>query len=386
MDANHKNSPPILWRIGWRYLLRRPWQTLFMIIGVMIGVAVMVAIDLANASASQAFNLSTEAVVGKATHQILGGPQGIPEEVYVNLRRSGLTQQAAPVISIYVTSPQLGGQPFQLLGVDPFAEAPFRNYLSFTSGPPVEGLTNFFGESGALLISQETATQFQLGVRDPIILEIGGNQVEGSVSGLLRTSDELSRRALEGVILADIATVQEFTGRLGVIDRIDLIAFPDDTELLASIEALLPEGIRITPVAARTGTVAELTAAFSVNLTALSLLALVVGMFLIYNTMTFSVVQRRPLFGTMRSSRCHPPRNIFACHCGSFGNRSCQHNPRGNYGDRPGAGRPGISDPHNQRFILRRYGPERRHSNLQPGERNGDWSGRDSGQCGRTGP
>ena len=43
-----------------------------------------------------------------------------------------------------------------------------------------------------------------------------------------------------------------------------------------------------------------MTAAFRVNLTALSLLALVVGMFLIYNTMTFSVVQRRQMFGTLR--------------------------------------------------------------------------------------
>ena len=53
-------------------------------------------------------------------------------------------------------------------------------------------------------------------------------------------------------------------------------------------------------VAARQGTIEEMTAAFRINLTALSLLALVVGMFLIYNTMTFSVVQRRPLFGTLR--------------------------------------------------------------------------------------
>jgi len=44
-----------------------------------------------------------------------------------------------------------------------------------------------------------------------------------------------------------------------------------------------------------------MTAAFRLNLLALSLLALVVGLFLIYNTMTFSVVQRRPLFGTLRS-------------------------------------------------------------------------------------
>ena len=44
-----------------------------------------------------------------------------------------------------------------------------------------------------------------------------------------------------------------------------------------------------------------MTAAFQFNLTALSLLALLVGIFLIYNAMTFSVVQRRSLFGTLRS-------------------------------------------------------------------------------------
>src|SRR5215475_16071493 len=52
--------------------------------------------------------------------------------------------------------------------------------------------------------------------------------------------------------------------------------------------------------ALRTQAIEQMTAAFELNLTALSLLALVVGMFLIYNTITFSVVQRRGLIGTLR--------------------------------------------------------------------------------------
>ena len=55
----------------------------------------MVAIDLANVSASQAFDLSTEAV-GRATHQIVGGPQGLDESVYVALRRAGLANDVSP--------------------------------------------------------------------------------------------------------------------------------------------------------------------------------------------------------------------------------------------------------------------------------------------------
>lgn len=44
-----------------------------------------------------------------------------------------------------------------------------------------------------------------------------------------------------------------------------------------------------------------MTRSFSLNLTALSLLALLVGMFLVYNTINFSVLQRRPLLASLRS-------------------------------------------------------------------------------------
>ena len=59
-----------LFNVGWRYLLRHPWQTVLMIVGITLGVAVMVAIDLANSAASRAFDLSTETIAGRATHQI----------------------------------------------------------------------------------------------------------------------------------------------------------------------------------------------------------------------------------------------------------------------------------------------------------------------------
>ena len=123
------------------------------------------------------------------------------------------------------------------------------------------------------------------------------------MAGLLAPGDDLSRRALDGLIVVDIATAQEVLGMVGKLSRIDLIvpAGGAGEAALGAIQALLPPGARIDPTAARQGTVSEMTAAFSLNLTALSLLALVVGMFLIYNTVTFSVVQRRPVLGTLRA-------------------------------------------------------------------------------------
>jgi putative ABC transport system permease protein len=291
-----------LWNIGWRYLLRHPWQSILMVLGITLGVAVAVAVDLANASATRAFDYSTDSVAGRATHQIVAGPQGLDEALYTDLRRAGVATDgipAAPIVSDYVYSPQLGERPFQLLGVDPFAEAPFRNYLWGAGEAPVAELTALLTRPGAILLASDTAAYYGLAPGDRLSLEVGGYERDAFVAGLVSPADDLSRRALDGLVLADIATAQELTGRVGRLDRIDLI-LPADQDAAASLRARLPAGIQIVGVDARTGTVEEMTAAFRLNLMALSLLALVVGLFLIYNTMTFSVVQRRPLFGTLR--------------------------------------------------------------------------------------
>jgi putative ABC transport system permease protein len=294
-----RGSSAALWHVGWRYLVVHGWQSLLMVFGIAVGVAVVVAIDLANASASRAFELSAEVVAGRATHEITAGPEGVDEGVYADLRRSGLPVLATPVLLEYITSPQLGNQPVQLLGIDPFTEQPFRSYVSGEeAGVPVEDLVAFLTRPGALLLAQPTAERFGLSPGDAITIEMAGRQQDAFVAGLLDPVDSFSRRTLSGLVLADIATAQELTGRLGRLDRIDLILAEDAQ--LAAIEALLPPDHRLAPSAVRSGSVAEMTAAFQLNLTALSLLALMVGLFLIYNTMTFSVVSRRPLFGTLR--------------------------------------------------------------------------------------
>jgi len=304
-----------LFNVGWRYLLRRPWQSILMILGITLGVAVVVAIDLANASASRAFELSTDAVAGRATHQITGGPQGLDESLYTELRLAGVPVAMAPVLSAYVVSPQLGGLPMQLLGVDPFAEAPFRDYLGPRTSGQSGGLTDFFTVPGAVLLSADLAERFGLQACGPdlrsvpssewnpncqLTLELSGALQQVPIVALLEPADALSRRALSGLILADISTVQELTGDLGRLSNIDLIIPKGDNAAVTAIEKLLPSDARLQEVAARAGSVAQMTSAFRLNLTALSLLALVVGLFLIYNTMTFSVVQRRPVFGTLR--------------------------------------------------------------------------------------
>jgi putative ABC transport system permease protein len=274
---------------------------MLMVIGITLGVAVVVGIDMANESASRAFDLSTEAITGRATHYVSAGSQGIDESLYVQLRRSGLEAPSAPIITDYVTASGLDGITLQLLGIDPFAEAPFRNYLSVSDDVPITELTAFLSRPSSVLISQDLGERYALEPGASFEITYAGRMMPVTVAGWVQPSDNLTRRALEGLLLVDIATAQELTGRLGIIDRIDLILPEGDDTLLESVQNMLPSGVQLLPVAARSGVVEQMTAAFRLNLTALSLLALVVALFLIYNTMTFSVVQRRPLFGTLRS-------------------------------------------------------------------------------------
>jgi putative ABC transport system permease protein len=293
-----------------RTLLRHPVQFALMVLGIALGVAVMVSIDLANLSAGRAFDLSASAVTGRATHAIVAGGQGVDESLYARLRtdpqwRSSL--QSAPLVRTYVLSPQLGDIPFTLLGIDPFAEGPFRSYLGSQRGARLETIAPLLTIPGAILLSVQTAERYGLklcpsaapGDSCRLTLSIGGETRTAYLTGLLEPSDDFTRRALDTLILTDIATAQSLSGMDGKLTQIDLI-LPEGFET-AAFSAALPPGNLLVTSATRNSQVNELTAAFRFNLTALSLLALLVGVFLIYNTMTFSVVQRRALFGTLRS-------------------------------------------------------------------------------------
>lgn len=296
----------MLWLSSLRYLTRHPWQTGLSILGVALGVAVVVAMDLANQSAKRAFSLSTDAVAGRSTHRIIGGPGGIPNELYRDLKiRAGMPDMA-PAVEGYGTIStnnrpaiaQHAGTRLQVIGVDPFAEGPFRPYLSARA----TSLRALITTPGAILMSDETAVSIGLEPGQAMTISVAGVKHDVTLVGTLRPADEVSRKALRNVLIADISTAQELTSSLDSITRIDIILpeGPDEAVMADAVRSVLPPGVNLERTAARSASVEQLTRAFEVNLTALSLLALLVGTFLIYNSITFSVVRRRNVIGTLR--------------------------------------------------------------------------------------
>ncbi|RNC70115.1 MAG: ABC transporter permease [Desulfuromonadales bacterium] len=305
----------ILLRSALRHLFRHPWLTVLSVVGVALGVGVVTGIDLANVSAQRAFRIAAETVAGRATHQIVGGPAGLSEELYRTLRVDRRIRRSAPVVEGNLSVPGRPGTTLRLVGVDPFAEEPFRSYgARFAKGTDLEGL---LARPATGLLLRETAARLGVSRGATIDVEAQGLKQSVTIAGFLEAGDGVSREALDGLLVADIATAQEILGMVGRISRIDLIIpdGPEEEGRLAALRPFLPAGAAVIPAGSREGSLDQMTRAFRLNLTALSLLALMVGMFLIYNTTTFSVVRRRRLIGMLRAVGV-TRREIFALVCG----------------------------------------------------------------------
>jgi putative ABC transport system permease protein len=288
---------PTLYRASIGYLFRHPWQLGLALLGICIGVAVMVAVDLANQSSRNAFLLSMNAINGEATHQIIQGPAGVDERLYVKLRLDEHIRSIAPIVEGYA---DIAGRTIRVLGVDPFAEREFRNYANAVTGNRIDAVfRRLLTVTGAVLMPEQTAASLGLNPGDRFTVVTGGRSRHGELADLIRAGD---RQGLDNVVVADISTAQIWLGMTGRLTRIDVRIPGDDRAGIADrIRRALPADGQLLSAAGRTQSLAAMSAAFMTNLTAMSLLALLVGIFLIYNSVSFAVIQRRRLIGVLRA-------------------------------------------------------------------------------------
>jgi len=283
-----------------RHLLHHRAQLVLSVVGVALGVAVVLSIDLATQSARNAFRVSAEMVSGRATHQIVGDAGALGEGLLLRLRTEAGVRAAAPVVEGFASSPRLPGLALRILGIDPFSEGPFRPFV--VGGPAELDVGAFVTTPGAVVLSAATAARAGVVPGGALPLLVGGRTRQLRVVGTIEPGDELARAGLADVLLMDIATAQDVLEAAGTLTRIDLlVSAADSADRFPRVRALLSPGETLAPAGTRAEVMAGMIDAFDVNLTALSLLALVFGMFLIYNAVTFSVVQRRALLGMLRA-------------------------------------------------------------------------------------
>lgn len=283
-------------RICFRSSRAHPLRTFLLIFGIALGVAGVIAIDIAKTSVSKSFELSTAALTARSTHQITGSGFSLPQSLFTQLRTGPGIAASAPVIIQQVRVAELEDRTLSLMGVDPFSEGRFRD-IRVSRGDAADNFSSIMTEADGVLLPRSLALEYGLAAESPLTLVFGDRRIRTRIAGL--TDDRGTAAGLGGVLFTDIAVAQEMLGMGNRISRIDLKL--DGDQEIGAVRALLGPGQVLVETDRQNRAIRGLSRSFEASLTAFSILVLFMGIFLIYNTVSFSVSRRRSLNGTLRA-------------------------------------------------------------------------------------
>ncbi|HEX7767878.1 MAG TPA: FtsX-like permease family protein, partial [Nitrospira sp.] len=284
------------------HMTQRPFRTGLTILGVALGVAASVAVRTANVEVLHSFEQAVLTVAGPTTLEVSGGDFGLDEQLITKVREVPGLASAAPVIVQTAVRLDAGqpGSALQVMGLDLLAESASRGFR-VTQGQDDNPLADLL-KADSLYLGRKLAAEWHLTKGSAIQLQVGPRQVQARIAGVIQDrSDRVS--SWDHVAIMDIAAAQVLFDMVGKLDRIDLVTSPD-VEIEAAAQAVrlvLPPHVTVARPASRTRQVEQMVRAFRLNLTVLSWVGLLVGMFLIYNTMAFAVAQRRREIGIYRA-------------------------------------------------------------------------------------
>lgn len=268
-----------------RHWRRHRLQILLSLAGVAIGVAVVVAVDLASASAEREFERANRAVDGIASHRVSGVSAGVDERLFARLKVDLGIRDAAPVVR---GEGRHGGRTVTVMGLDPLSDWRLRDFGLRRGG---NGSRPF-----AAFVSEAFTARHGLEPGSPLALSYGDRHVTFHVAGTL---SGVGAAIPDDLVVTDIAAAQVFLGMTGRLSHIDLNL--EDGADADAVRAMLPAGVHLVDTGGRNRARFAMTRAFRINLAALGLLAMVIALFLIHNTVAFQAVRRRPLFALLRA-------------------------------------------------------------------------------------
>jgi putative ABC transport system permease protein len=263
--------------------------------GVALGVAAVLSIQLLNGSALGAFSGTVRAVSGDADLSVLGVAGHLPEALLPEILETPGVGSAVPLYRVEVA---LEGRPgsLEVMGVDLLA--PTGRAWAQAEG----ALAGALGTPGWVAVTPAMAAEQGWRVGDRVAVSSGSRRAVLQL-GALVDFQRLAPLASRRLAVMDLAQVQGLLGAAGRLHQVDVLAAPGQTvpALAARLAARLGERARVASPEQRTVEAAGLLAAFRLNLTALSLVSLLVGGFLVHATVRASLVRRREELGVLRA-------------------------------------------------------------------------------------
>jgi putative ABC transport system permease protein len=298
----------LFWRLMVEPLAAEPVRSALTVFSVALGVAVVLAMDLAGTAATGSFHSTLETLSGEQNFEITA-IGGVPENVVGVLATAPYDWQVTARMEDFAVIADTK-KTLPLIGLDLIAESNrFFLHNTSTTAPAADSVES--------LASRAKASVEQLAARNSVWVGESLGLHPGDRLSLLindRPGTYIVRGTFpdaggnESAIVMDIAAAQFALNRSGCVDRIYLrvpsgvrSAFPSLDEWQNRAQLLLPAGVQVRAAGASTNENRKMLAAFRWNLRLLSYIAIVVGAFLIYNTISVSVVRRRAEIGIVRA-------------------------------------------------------------------------------------
>lgn len=289
--------------LGRGHFFERPVRTVLTVAGVALGVSASVAVRTANVDVLKSFQDAVMTVAGSATLQVSGGELGLDETVITVVRKHPDVVSTSPVIEqgARLAAGPHRGRSFVVLGLDLLEAAELKSFRVRSEGTREQALDPLLSAT-ALFVGRRLAAELDLTQGSALDILIGSRLRRVTVEGVIEPPSGLPS-VWDDLAVMDIAAAQVLFGMVGRLDRIDVVTAAtrpvDDVQ--AALQAIVPPSVVVQRPAQRSRQVEEMVRAFQLNLGVLSGVGLLVGMFLIYNTVSFAVAQRRREIGIFRA-------------------------------------------------------------------------------------
>ena len=289
-----------------RPLIRDPFRTAITIFGVAVGVAVFLSIRLANQQTMMSFTESVDLVLGRADAVIRVEGIDFDEIHFEKLHALRKEIKAYPVIEGYGVE-STSGEVVEIIGTDLLQDSGIRDFSLKTKDKGLKGLLPLIMDPAGVILPEKFIPGVQFNTDSSLQFLINGKEKSLNVNAILE--DKGIAKALNGnFALMDIAAAQKAFDKIGRLDRIDIqFLHPSKFDVMQKkISALMPEHLLVQRPQRKNQQVEKMLRAFQYNLTALSFVALLVALYLIYNMIALSVVRRRVEIGTLRALGATP--------------------------------------------------------------------------------
>src|SRR6185295_14025078 len=289
--------------LSWPYLKRHLLRWTLTLAGIVLGVAVFVAMHTANRSIFSAFDKTVDQIAGSTQLQVSAGEFGFDESVLERVQSVPEVGVAVPVIEATVETNIAGQGSILILGVDITGDRSLRDYeLQDADEAIIDDPLVFLAQPDSLMITRDFAERNKLRIDSKIPLLTIEGEKQFTVRGIM-SSAGMTKAFGGNLAVMDVYAAQQVLGRGRRFDRIDIRAKDGVSieECRRTVSAALGSSLDVNTPSARGRQFEALLQSYSKAMTISSLFALIVGMFIIYNSFAIAVTQRRSEIGILRA-------------------------------------------------------------------------------------